>query len=150
MQFNDIFRIKRTLDASMVDFKVELGFKPTEIIIDNITAKTQARLVEDFSKCQLTDANGSVTESSTAIAFYDGAEKVVYDNAQTPTYKIGSSSVDPDSIIGVNNESVLAIVLPKLVNSTDDGNSYMTKPGFSIDVSEVGSNGDVLVITASR
>ena len=168
---DSIFKLKLVIGIAE-DMIIEMGFTPSEISIENITDGSKLEWTEGVAV--KTVAAGTRTAEAGAISIYAGATKVKYNDALVPSYENadGGAAIDKDlyiqlsrtaqTTVDIPNSTItttftegvktLGQRLPQLLGNSDNGNSYVTRPGFMIDVSAtaVVADGKTIIITAKR
>ena len=145
------FEHKHTVGTSegTTDLTIELGFTPSSIEVFNATTDIKTVFKTGMTVKKI-DAAGAVTDDADGIVLHGGGSTFGYKEGLTPTYEDSAGTEVKDfSRIDPEGTKVLGAHLPKLSTSSDDGNKYISKPGFTIDA-DVFADDDVLFITASR
>ena len=156
MNKHEVFNLTIEVPATPEDMFIELGFSPKEILIENPTKRTAVRWTTDCETPTIIAAAGTRTAgAATALTVVTTSTTVLYDDPSVPSYvDSNGDSVDKDLYIdGASGNKSLAYYMPQLSSSTDNHNSYKTKPGISIDVSaltDVVVASDHIVISAKR
>jgi len=140
-------------NADENDLVVELGYTPSTIEVrigdDKYEYKT------GMTVKLTTGSTGEVSDDADAITLYTGGESIGYLAGNTPTYQdSGGTEVKDHSHIDPEGTKVIGTHLPKLettneLGAYDNGNKYITKPGFKIK-SDIFADTDDIFITASR
>ena len=156
------------------DMVVELGFSPSEVTIINTTDNTRLDWSAELGVSTHIAVDGTRSQEAGAVSAYAGATVVGYDDATVPSYKNVDSgaAIDKDlyiqiarlakTVVDIPGSTItttfsegvktLSQRLPKLDNSSDNGNTYLSRPGFMIDVSvaSVVADGKTILILAKR